>query len=252
MDGFADSYEMSNTSSTSFFAAAPAPTDNAESSIVYPAAELLTGPDVSALQLLSNSLESVFDSPEEFYSDAKLVLADGREVSFHRCVLSARSPFFKNALAAAAKKEKDSKTAEKDKDSNTAEKEKDSNTAEKEKDFNAVVKLELKEIAKDYEVRFDSVVTVLGYVYSSRVRPPPKGVSECADESCCHVACRPAVDFKLEVLYLAFIFRIPELVTLYQVKTLLSLHKLWLHFLYIHMFLLEYLYLHFRGIYWML
>nr|AKV91675.1 NPR1 [Capsella grandiflora] len=183
LDGFADSYEIS---SASFFAAAPAPT---ESSIVYPAAEkLLTGPDVSALRLLSNSLESVFDSPEDFYSDAKLVLADGREVSFHRCVVSARSPFFKNTLAA----------------------------AQKEKDSNAVVKLELKEIAKDYEVSFDSVVTVLAYVYSSRVRPPPKGVSECADDNCRHKACRPAVDFRLEVLYLAFIFNIPELVTLYQ------------------------------------
>ncbi|EOA34947.1 hypothetical protein CARUB_v10020031mg [Capsella rubella] len=183
LDGFADSYEIS---SASFFAAAPAPT---ESSIVYPAAEkLLTGPDVSALRLLSNSLESVFDSPEDFYSDAKLVLADGREVSFHRCVVSARSPFFKNALAA----------------------------AEKEKDSNAIVKLELKEIAKDYEVSFDSVVTVLAYVYSSRVRPPPKGVSECADDNCPHEACRPAVDFRLEVLYLAFIFKIPELVKLYQ------------------------------------
>ncbi|CAD5316247.1 unnamed protein product [Arabidopsis thaliana] len=183
IDGFADSYEIS---STSFVA-----TDNTDSSIVYLAAEqVLTGPDVSALQLLSNSFESVFDSPDDFYSDAKLVLSDGREVSFHRCVLSARSSFFKSALAA-AKKEKDS-----------------NNTA--------AVKLELKEIAKDYEVGFDSVVTVLAYVYSSRVRPPPKGVSECADENCCHVACRPAVDFMLEVLYLAFIFRIPELVTLYQ------------------------------------
>ncbi|KAG7587677.1 SKP1/BTB/POZ domain superfamily [Arabidopsis suecica] len=187
IDGFADSYDIS---STTFFAAASAPTDNTESSIVFPAAaeQLLTGPDVSALQLLSNSFESVFDKPEEFYSDAKLVLSDGREVSFHRCVLSARSSFFKNALAA----------------------------VKKEKDSNAAVKLELKEIAKDYEVGFDSVVTVLAYVYSSRVRPPPKGVSECADENCCHVACRPAVDFMLEVLYLAFIFKIPELVTLYQ------------------------------------
>jgi regulatory protein NPR1 len=183
IDGFADSYEIS---STSFVA-----TDNTDSSIVYLAAEqVLTGPDVSALQLLSNSFESVFDSPDDFYSDAKLVLSDGREVSFHRCVLSARSSFFKSALAA-AKKEKDS-----------------NNTA--------AVKLELKEIAKDYEVGFDSVVTVLAYVYSSRVRPPPKGVSECADENCCHVACRPAVDFMLEVLYLAFIFKIPELITLYQ------------------------------------
>ncbi|XP_024015853.1 regulatory protein NPR1 isoform X2 [Eutrema salsugineum] len=181
--GFADSYEISNTSSTSFFAAAPAPTDNTESSTVCPA-EFLTGPDVSALQLLSNSLESVFDSPEDFYSDAKLILAGGREVPFHRCLLAARSPFFRNALAAVKN--------------------------------SAAVKLELKEIAKDHQVGFDSVVAVLSYIYSGRVKPPPKGVSDCAYENCCHVACRPAVDFMVEVLYLAFVFEIPELVTLYQ------------------------------------
>ncbi|CAH2048322.1 unnamed protein product [Thlaspi arvense] len=180
--GFADSCEIS---STDFFAAAPAPTDNTDSSIVYPA-ESLTGPDVSALQLLSNSLESVFDSPEAFYSDAKFVLAGGREVSFHRCLVAARSPFLRSALAA------ENPTAA------------------------AAVKLQMKEIARDYEVGYDSVVAVLAYVYSGRVKPPPKGVSDCADENCCHVACRPAVDFMVEVLYLAFVFEIPELVTLYQ------------------------------------
>ncbi|KFK29121.1 hypothetical protein AALP_AA7G091600 [Arabis alpina] len=164
---FSDSYEISNSS---------------ESSIDYPPPE-----ELSALQLLSNCLESVFDSPETFYSDAKLVLSGGREVSFHRCVLSARIPVFKTALA----------TAVKDKKSTT-------------------VKLELKEIAGDHEVGFDSVVTVLAYVYSGRVRPPPKGASDCVDNGCCHVACRPAVDFMVELLYLAFVFQIPELVTLYE------------------------------------
>ncbi|KAG5382725.1 hypothetical protein IGI04_034195 [Brassica rapa subsp. trilocularis] len=165
--GFGNSYEFS---STSFFTA---PTD---SSILYAP----TAPDASALRLLSNSLESVFDSPESFYSDAKLVLSGGREVSFHRVLLAARSPFFRNALTT------------------------------------AVVKLELKEIAKDHVVGVDSVVAVLAYIYSGRVKPPPKGVSECADENCCHVSCRPAVDFMVEVLYLASVFEIRELATLYQ------------------------------------
>ncbi|CAL9226882.1 unnamed protein product [Arabidopsis halleri] len=174
---FSDSYEFSNTSGNSFFAA--------ESSIDYPT-EFLTPPEVSALQLLSNCLESVFDSPENFYSDAKLVLAGGREVSFHRCILSARIPVFKSALATV--KEQKSTT----------------------------VKLEMKKIATDYEVGFDSVATVLAYVYSGRVRPPPKGASDCVDDDCCHVACRPKVDFMVEVLYLAFVFQIPELVTMYE------------------------------------
>lgn len=173
------SYEFSNTTSgNSFFT---------ESSIDY-APGFLTPPEVSALQLLSSCLESVFDSPETFYSDAKLVLASGREISFHRCVLSARIPVFKSALAAV----KDQKST--------------------------AVKLELKEIARDCEAGFDSVVTVLAYVYSGRVRPPPKGASDCVDQDCCHVACRPAVDFMMELLYLAFVFQIPELITLYEVK----------------------------------
>lgn len=162
----------------------------AESSIDNPAAEFLTSTEVSALQLLSTCLESVFDSPETFYSDAKLVLSDGHEISFHRCVLSARIPVFKNALAAAVKAQKP--------------------TA-------AVVKLELKEIARDYDVGFDSVVTVLAYVYSGRVRPPRRGASDCVDDDCCHVACRPAVEFLMELLYLAYVFEIPELVSMYEV-----------------------------------
>ncbi|CAF2107204.1 unnamed protein product [Brassica napus] len=185
--GFSDSYEISNQSST-ILSAAPEPTDNTESSVVRPPE--LSPVDVSALQLLSNNLESLFDSPESFYGDAKLILADDREVSFHRFIVAARSPFFKNALAAAAEKDPQKSTAG--------------------------TKLELKNIATDYEVGFDSVAAVMAYIYSGRVRPPPKGVSDCADEDCRHVSCRPAVDFMVEVLYLAFLFEIPELVTMYQ------------------------------------
>ncbi|KAF3496847.1 hypothetical protein DY000_02054357 [Brassica cretica] len=156
----------------------------------YTVLEELSPVDVSALQLLSNNLESLFDTPESFYGDAKLILADEREVSFHRFIVAARSPFFKNALAAAAEKGPQKSTAG--------------------------TKLELKNMATDYEVGFDSVAAVMAYIYSGRVRPPPKGVSDCADEDCRHVSCRPAVDFMVEVLYLAFLFQIPELVTMYQ------------------------------------
>ncbi|CAN7133129.1 unnamed protein product [Brassica rapa subsp. narinosa] len=183
-----DSYEISNQSSTILSAAAE-PTDNTESSAVRPPE--LSPVDVSALQLLSINLESLFVSPEAFYGDAKLILADDREVSFHRFIVAARSPFFKNALAAAAEKDP-------------------------QKSSTAGTKLDLKNIATDYEVGFDSVAAVMAYVYSGRVRPPPKGVSDCADEDCRHVSCRPALDFMVEVLYVAFVFQIPELVTMYQ------------------------------------
>ncbi|CAH8391773.1 unnamed protein product [Eruca vesicaria subsp. sativa] len=183
--GFSDSYEISNQSST---IVSTAPTDNTESSVAHPP-ELPV--DLPAFQLLSNNLESLFDSSESLYSDAKLILSDDREIFLHRCILASRSPFFKNALAAAA-------------------------AADEKEEESTAVKLELKKIATDYEVGFDSVVAVMSYVYSGRVRPPPKGVSDCADEDCCHVSCRPAVDFMVEVLYLAFVFQIPELVAMYQ------------------------------------
>lgn len=79
-----------------------------------------------------------------------------------------------------------------------------------------MVKLELEELAKEFEVGFDSLVAVLGYLYSGKVRSLPKGVCVCVDDDCSHVACRPAVDFMVEVLYLSHTFQIAELVALYQ------------------------------------
>ncbi|XP_050216606.1 BTB/POZ domain and ankyrin repeat-containing protein NPR1-like [Mercurialis annua] len=145
-----------------------------------------SNPELSALHQLSKSLESVFDSSDfDFFADAKIIIsASNREVPVHRCILSSRSPFFKAIFC--SNKEK------------------------------GVVKFELKELAKDYDVGFDSVVAVLGYLYSGKVRPLPKGVCVCVDEVCSHVACRPAVDFMVEVLYASFIFQVPELVALYQ------------------------------------
>lgn len=87
------------------------------------------------------------------------------------------------------------------------------------------MKLELKELAKDFGVGFDALVTVLAYIYSGKVKPLPKGVCVCVDEDCSHLACRPAVDFMLEVLYASFTFHIYELVALYQRHLLEILDK---------------------------
>lgn len=144
-------------------------------------------PDISALRRLSENLESVFESPEfDFFTDARIVVAGGREVPVHRCILAARSVFFK-AVLAGARKEKEAK-------------------------------FELKDLAKEFDVGYDSLVAVLGYLYSGRVGALPKGVCACVDDDCPHSACRPAVDFMVEVLYASFAFQISELVGLYQVS----------------------------------
>ncbi|KAH0743358.1 hypothetical protein KY290_031351 [Solanum tuberosum] len=143
--------------------------------------------DVNSLKRLSETLESIFDasSPDfDFFADAKLVVPGSKEIPVHRCILSARSPFFKNVFCG-----KDRKT-----------------------------KLELKELMKEYEVSFDAVVSVLAYLYSGKVRPSPKDVCVCVDNECLHVACRPAVAFMVQVLYASFTFQISQLVDKFQVN----------------------------------
>ncbi|KAH7852662.1 hypothetical protein Vadar_027540 [Vaccinium darrowii] len=56
-------------------------------------------------------------------------------------------------------------------------------------------------------VSFDALVTLFGYLYSGIARSlRPEGVYDCVDDKGDHVACRPAVDFVVEVLYASFIF----------------------------------------------
>ncbi|XP_057967741.1 BTB/POZ domain and ankyrin repeat-containing protein NPR1 [Malania oleifera] len=140
-------------------------------------------PDIAALRRLSDSLESVFESPDSgLFSDAKIVVAGGRKVHVHRCILVARSPFFRAVFSGGG----------------------------------APVELKLKELASDFDIGFDSLVAVLIYLYSGKVRPLPRGVCVCVDEDCVHVACQPAVEFLVEVLYASFLFQVSELVALYQ------------------------------------
>ncbi|KAK3025776.1 hypothetical protein RJ639_041932 [Escallonia herrerae] len=145
----------------------------------------IPAPDVTAMNRLSSNLEQIFASSASdftYFSDASIVTAGNREIPVHRCILSARSPYFRSVFCG--------------------------------KDGGA--KLELKECCGELEVSFDAVVAVLAYVYSGRVRALPEGVCVCVDEECVHDACRPAVDFMVEVLYASYVFQITELVGLYQ------------------------------------
>ncbi|CAL9117416.1 unnamed protein product [Musa textilis] len=151
--------------------------------------------EVEGLRRLSDHLGSAFQSPNfEFLADARIAVGppgDGgsapREVAVHRCVLSARSIIFREEFARLGR-----------------------GTAA------APVRMELKELVKDFEVGYDALVAVLGYLYTGRVAPLPKAVCACVDEECRHEACRPAVDFMAEVLYASSVFQIAELVSLFQ------------------------------------
>lgn len=177
------------------------------SSICNASIETLASSEPSATELqslrrLSENLDSIFDSPNfDSFADAKISVSDGREVSVHRCVLSARSSYFKNLFssssAAAAAVGKEQKNP----------------------------KFELKELARDFNVGFDALVSVLAYVYGGKVRSLPRDACSCVDDDCSHTACRPAVDFMVEVLYVSYTFEISELVALYQRHLLEILDK---------------------------
>lgn len=77
-------------------------------------------------------------------------------------------------------------------------------------------KLELGDVLSGFEVGYEALVLVLGYVYSGKVAPLPMEVCECADAECGHMACWPAVDFILQVLFASATFEISELVSLFQ------------------------------------
>ncbi|GMY36325.1 BTB/POZ domain and ankyrin repeat-containing protein NPR1-like [Fagus crenata] len=185
--GFSDSNEISNESSICFVASTKSDTLSSSSEPSPP-------PDISALRRLSENLESLFSSDSsqpgsisDRFADAKIVIGTGsgrEEVPVYRCILAARSPFFKNAFSG-SKVEKD-------------------------------VELKLSELAKDHSVGLDALETVLAYLYSGKVKALPKGICVCVDEDCSHEACRPAVDFMVEVLYASFTFQVSELVALYQ------------------------------------
>ncbi|XP_009392990.2 BTB/POZ domain and ankyrin repeat-containing protein NPR1-like [Musa acuminata AAA Group] len=152
--------------------------------------------EVAALSRLSEHLGSLLRNPGlAFCSDARITVRSAggdppHELPVHRCVLSARSPFFRDKFAAGA------------------------------------VALELGEVVAGFEIGREALEVVLQYVYTGRLEELPRGVAECVDETCRrHEACWPAVHFMLRVLHAASTFEINELVSLFQRQLLDILEK---------------------------
>ncbi|XP_042464479.1 BTB/POZ domain and ankyrin repeat-containing protein NPR1-like [Zingiber officinale] len=143
----------------------------AEAELGFPVAQ------AAAFSRLSEQLGCLLHAPElNFCSDARI-----GGVPVHRCVLSARSPFFREKFAAGA------------------------------------TELEIVDLAEGFEVGPEALVAVLQYIYTGRLEELPIGVAECVDESCIrHEACWPALHFMLQVLHAASTFQIHELVSLFQ------------------------------------
>ncbi|KAL0905963.1 hypothetical protein M5K25_024416 [Dendrobium thyrsiflorum] len=159
------------------------------SSIHFPDAVAVEShsPETESLRRLSDHLLYLRQSPDfDFFSDARIAVG-ANELPVHRCLLSARSSFFRDVFAG------------------------------KEKAPDLTVRVEMKELVGDkFDVGFEASVLVIDYLYSGRVGQLPKDVCMCADDECAHIGCRPAVGFMLEVLFASFTFKISELVSLFQ------------------------------------
>lgn len=155
----------------------------------------------NTLQNLSSNIEGLlsFDADNTF-SDV-LIYVSGRPVPLHRCILSARCPFFKalfsnrsgelSSLAPHAKNKEDS----------------------------SILKIDLQKLLDKFissgagQVGFEAFIHTISFLYSGKQIIP---VCKCIDQDCLHEACWPAVKFGIEMLCLASIFDISELKLLWQ------------------------------------
>ncbi|PKI77759.1 hypothetical protein CRG98_001883 [Punica granatum] len=149
-----------------------------------------TGPSLEIISLskLSSNLEQLLTDCSFDYSDADIVV-ENTPVGVHRCILAARSDFFHELF----KREKGS-SGEKD----------------------SKPKYYLSEFLPYGKVGYEAFLIFLGYVYTGKLKPAPPEVSTCVLSSCDHEACRPAIDYSVELMYASSIFKIPELVSLLQ------------------------------------
>ncbi|KAH8486514.1 hypothetical protein Peur_070045 [Populus x canadensis] len=150
-------------------------------------AEAGTSLEVISLNKLSSNLEQLLIDSTCDYSDADIVV-EGTAIGVHRCILGARSKFFHELF----RREKGS--------------------SEKE----GKPKYCLSDLLTCGKVGYEAFLIFLSYLYTGKLKPSPMEVSTCVDNVCAHDACRPAINFAVELMYASSIFQVPELVSLFQ------------------------------------
>ncbi|KAI3491987.1 hypothetical protein L1887_43624 [Cichorium endivia] len=167
---------------------------NASSSIPDPRPNL----EIISLNKLSSNLEKLLSDSDSDpnYNDAEVVL-EGIPVGIHRCILSSRSKFFSDLF-------KESKgCVEKD----------------------GKPKYIMSELLPYGYVGYDAFLVFLSYIYTGKLKASPPEVSTCVDDGCIHEACRPAINFAVELTYAASVFQVPELTSLFQRRLLNFIDK---------------------------
>ena len=145
--------------------------------------------DIISLSKLSCNLEQLLVDSSCDYSDAEIVV-ENIPIGVHRCILAARSRFFHDLF----------------------EKEKVGFEKEGKPKYNT------SDLLPYGRVGYDAFLIFLSYLYTGKLKPFPPEVSTCVDNVCAHDACRPAIEFSVELMYASSIFQVPELASLFQVS----------------------------------
>ncbi|XP_010272312.1 PREDICTED: BTB/POZ domain and ankyrin repeat-containing protein NPR2 isoform X2 [Nelumbo nucifera] len=152
--------------------------------------------DIISLGKLSSNMEQLLIDTGLDYSDAE-VIVEGNTVGVHRCILAARSRFFHELFT----------------------KTKGSPQKEGKPQYN------MTDLVPYGKVGYEAFTIFLSYLYTGKLKPSPAEVSTCVDSSCAHDACRPAINFIVELMYTSAHFQITELVSLFQRRLLIFVEK---------------------------
>ncbi|CAK9133185.1 unnamed protein product [Ilex paraguariensis] len=143
--------------------------------------------ELLSLSKLSGSIEKLLVDAEYDYSDADIIV-EGISVGVHRCILAARSLFFHELF----KKGNDNSVKE------------------------GKPKYLMSELVPYGRVGYEAFTVFLNYLYTGKLKPSPSEVSTCVDNSCVHDACRPAINYAVELMFASATFQMKELVMLVQ------------------------------------
>lgn len=156
--------------------------------------------EVLSLNKLSGSLEKLLSDAEYDYSDAEILVED-IPVGIHRCILASRSQFFHDLFKKGG-----------------------SDGSVKE----GKPRYLMSDLVPYGTVGYEAFLAFLHYVYTGRLKALPLEVTTCVDEACVHDACRPAINYALELMYASATFQMKELVFVFQVYYTVHLEVLFL------------------------
>ncbi|OWM73267.1 BTB/POZ domain and ankyrin repeat-containing protein NPR1-like [Punica granatum] len=163
--------------------------------------EIEANPDYLSLSMLSSSLEKLRLDPGLGYADAEIVV-DGVPVGVHRCLLAVRSEYFQGLFSKPCNDSQGNGSNDKPR----------------------YHMAELMAPTRGY-VGIEAFNVVLNYLYTAKMKPSPPEVSTCVNDQCDHDACRPTIDYAVELMYASSTFQIQELVLLLQRRLLYFVDK---------------------------